>query len=152
LANQTVGAVGALAAANSTAAGRAVENAAPAAPFGPDATSLGVSAIKMAGALFVVLAILFLVYYLLKRYGSRTGLGSFARGDIKYVGQFSLGSKKSVVVVRFLNKLLVLGVTENQINLLTEMEAEHEPDKAETKDDKQDFFRILEESDPEDSS
>ena len=92
----------------------------------PSGGDLGGAWMSMAGALFLVLALLFVGFYLLKRFGPKTGLGVFKRGDLKLEGQLSLGPKRSVVVVRFLNKVLVLGVTESQVNLITEMEAGHE--------------------------
>lgn len=86
--------------------------------------------LQMLGSVFLLLAILFLAFYLLKKYGPRAGLGVFNRGDLKMEAQLPLGPKRSVVVVRFLNKRLVVGVTETQINLLTTMEVDlHEQDK-----------------------
>ncbi len=86
--------------------------------------------LQMLGSVFLLLAILFLAFYLLKKYGPRAGLGVFNRGDLKMEAQLPLGPKRSVVVVRFLNKRLVVGVTETQINLLTTMEVDlHEHDK-----------------------
>ena len=91
--------------------------------------SLGSAWMSTAGALFLILALLFVGFYMLKRFGPKTGIGVFKRGDLKLEGQLSLGPKKSVVVVRFLNKVLVLGVTESQVNLITEMETGHEAHK-----------------------
>ncbi len=74
----------------------------------------------MAGGLFLVLGLLFLVLFLLKRYGYKTGLTRQFSLDLKILGQISLGPRKSVVVVRYLNKVMVLGVTDASITLLTE--------------------------------
>ncbi len=79
------------------------------------------------GVIFFLLAALAVGFYLLKRFGAKSGLPGFKRGNMKIESQLSLGPKKSVVVVRFLNKSLVLGVTDTNINLLTEVEADHEP-------------------------
>ncbi len=79
------------------------------------------------GVIFFLLAALAVVIFLLKRFGPRAGLPGFKRGNLQIDSQLSLGPKKSVVVVRFLNKSLVLGVTDTNINLLTEVEADHEP-------------------------
>ena len=76
----------------------------------------------MVGALFLIVAVLLGGYWLLRRFGPRGGLG-LARGELKLEGQLSLGPKRHVVVVRFLNRRMVLGVTEQHINLLTEVEA-----------------------------
>jgi flagellar protein FliO/FliZ len=76
---------------------------------------------------FLILAILVAGFWLVKRYGSRAGLRMFGRGDLQLEGTLSLGAKRSVVVVRFLNKRLVLGVTDANINLLTELD-DHDQD------------------------
>lgn len=84
------------------------------------AWDFGLAALKMAGALFLVLALLFLILFLLKRYGHKTGLMRQFSSDLQVLGQISLGPRKSVVVVRYLNKVMVLGVTDSSITLLTE--------------------------------
>lgn len=86
------------------------------------------------GAVFLLLAALAVGFYLLKRYGPKAGLRSLDRGSLKMEAQLPLGPKRSVTVVRFLNKRLVLGVTETQINLLTTVEADHVPEKTEFSD------------------
>lgn len=86
------------------------------------ATDLGSAWMTMAGGLFIILALLFVGVWLLKRYGPKAGLGMFQRGDLKLEGQLGLGPKKSIAVVRFLNKVMVLGVTDSRITLLTEID------------------------------
>jgi flagellar protein FliO/FliZ len=99
---------------------------------------LGLAWLKMAGGLFLLLGMLYLAFFLIKRYGPRMGLPTMNPRDLSLHAQLSLGPRKNVVVVRFLNKYLVLGVTETQINKLTEMEAEHGSTS-------QDFSRVLRE-------
>ena len=85
---------------------------------------------KVLGVLCLILALLFAGLWLLKRFGRRAGLGVFGGSHLKIEGQLALGPKKQVFVVRFLNKHLVLGVTDTSINLLTETDAEHDdPEK-----------------------
>ncbi len=76
------------------------------------------------GAVFLVLALLALALYLLKRFSPRSRL--FKRGDLQLEAQLQLGPKRSVAVVRFLNKRLVLGVTDANVNLLTQTDTEHD--------------------------
>ncbi len=78
----------------------------------------------MMGWLFVILALVLGLLYLLKRFGHKAGLSMAGGHDLKILGQLGLGPKRSLVVVRFLNKILVLGVTDTQINLVTEMTAD----------------------------
>ncbi len=91
---------------------------------------------QMLGTVFLLLAVLFLAFYLLKRFGPRAGFRVFNRGDLQMEAQLPLGPKRAVVVVRFLNKRLVVGVTETQINLLATMEVDQH-------DDNKDFFQEL---------
>ncbi|WP_050775221.1 MULTISPECIES: flagellar biosynthetic protein FliO [Desulfonatronospira] len=96
---------------------------------------MGLAGIKMAAALFLILALIFLLYYLLKKYGHKAGLGRSGSEYLQTKAVMSLGPRKNIVVVRFLNKYLVLGVTDTQINLLKEMDADHEQE--------QDFSKVL---------
>lgn len=90
--------------------------------------------LQVAGSMLLLLAVLVAALYLLKRFGPKAGLGVFGRGDITLEGQLPLGPRRSVVVVRYLNKRLVLGVTETSINLLTEMESGNDPERADFQD------------------
>jgi flagellar protein FliO/FliZ len=79
------------------------------------------------GAIFLIIAVLAVGFFLLKRYGpSAMGGGVFGRGALQLEAQLPLGPKRSVAVVRFLNKRLVLGVTDSHITLLTETETGHD--------------------------
>jgi len=82
----------------------------------------------MALALLLILVLIFVAYWLLKRFGPKFGLGPGGRGGmLRLMAHLSLGPRKSIIVVRFLNKDMVLGVTDHTITLLTEGSAEHEP-------------------------
>lgn len=77
------------------------------------------------GSIFLILAVLGGGFYLLKRFGPRAvGGGVFGRGTLQLEAQLPLGPRRSVAVVRFLNKRLVLGVTDSNITLLTETETD----------------------------
>jgi len=97
------------------------------------------SYLQAVGGVFFLLAVLAAGFYLLKRFGPRAGLGLFPRAQFKVEAQLPLGPRKSVVVVRFLNKRLVLGVTDANINLLIEMETGHDNESG-------DFTSLLEEA------
>ena len=88
----------------------------------------GLAGLKVAGALCLLLGIIFVGLYLLKRFGPRAGLNLSTNGQLKVAGQVNLGPKKKLVMVRFLNKILLLGVTESSINVLSEAEADHASD------------------------
>lgn len=87
----------------------------------PDVSLFG-SVLTMAAALCLILGLLFLGFHLLRRFGG-PGL-SRVRGAAApvLVGRLFLGNRQSVAVVRVLNKTLVLGVTDQNVSLLTEAE------------------------------
>jgi flagellar protein FliO/FliZ len=92
------------------------------------ATDYGLTgvALKMGLTLLVILAFIFAAFWLLKRYGPKFGIGPAGRGGkLRLLDHLPLGPRKSVVVVRFLNKDLVLGITEQSITFLTETEADN---------------------------
>lgn len=80
-------------------------------------------ALKMGLTLAVLLGVIFAAFWLLKRYGPKIGLGPGGRGgSLRLMDHLPVGPKKSVVVVRFLNKDLVLGVTDHTITRLAEVD------------------------------
>ncbi len=85
------------------------------------------------GVLLLVLGALYMGVWALKRFGKMQNFGRQARNGLTVESQFHLGPKKSLVVVRFLNKRLLLGVTDQQINLVTEMEADDPTSSTDTK-------------------
>lgn len=108
-------------------------SAAGALPLGE--TSLSWSGYFQAlGTLFLLLAALWLLVWLLRRYGKFRFLpraGALPSGALQVEAQLPLGPRKGVMVVRFLDKRLLLGVTDQQITLLTETDLDHEQDSAE---------------------
>ncbi|MGE4299526.1 MAG: flagellar biosynthetic protein FliO [Desulfovibrionaceae bacterium] len=78
------------------------------------------------GSVFLILGIIVFGFWLLRRYGPGGVLGGRKSGQLTLEAHLPLGPKKNVVVVRFLNKRLVLGVTDSHINLLTEMDADND--------------------------
>ena len=112
----------------------------------PDAaaqSAYGLSSVaaQMALALLLLLGVIFAAFYVLRRFGPRLGLPLARKNTgLTFEGQLSLGPKRSVVLVRFLNKVMVLGVTEQSINLLTEIDDSHDRDT--------DFAAALEKADP----
>lgn len=82
-------------------------------------------------ALVVVLFLIFMISYLIKRY---LVLGSSARGKgrLKLLETLPLGGRRMVHVLKVWDRTLVVGVTQNRIELLTELsddesESGHKP-------------------------
>ncbi|GHV50392.1 flagellar protein [Deltaproteobacteria bacterium] len=69
--------------------------------------------------LFLVVAVLWFALWYLKRKGGFNLLTK--QGDLSIVNRLSLGPKKSLVVVRFLNKQVMLGVTDQRITMIMEL-------------------------------
>lgn len=81
------------------------------------------------GILCLLLAVLWFGVWLLRRYGRFNFLpkpGALPKGALAMEAQMPLGPRKGLMVVRFLNKRLLLGVTEQQITLLTEEYTQNE--------------------------
>lgn len=80
---------------------------------------------KMAAALFLVLAIIFIGVAVLKRFNLTARLQGGGGRMLQIEERLALGPRKQLVVVRFLNKVLVLGVSDNAINVIAEHQNEH---------------------------
>ena len=77
------------------------------------------------GILCFAIGGLWLLLWLIRR--RRYG-GSFARVPSMYIeSRLALAPRKWVVITRFKNKRLILGLTEENVTLLTEMEVDDEP-------------------------
>ena len=133
--NSVGGAVGTAAQEAATAV------AEPVTALGQSSFSWG-SYIQAVGILFLLVAVLWLAVWLARRFGKFNFMprpGALPRDALVMEAQLPLGPRKGLMVVRFLNKRLLLGVTDQQITLLTEEQAKHEPENA-------DFQQVMEEA------
>ncbi|MBQ7739270.1 MAG: flagellar biosynthetic protein FliO [Desulfovibrionaceae bacterium] len=74
------------------------------------------------GLLFLILALLWFGVRILKRYGRFNFLprpSNLPKDALQLEAQLPIGPRKGLMVVRFLQKRLLLGVTDQQISLLT---------------------------------
>ncbi|PWJ52580.1 flagellar protein FliO/FliZ [Quadrisphaera granulorum] len=87
---------------------------------------LAVTALRVAASLAAVLCIMWLLYRTMRRRGAGAGLDS---GRFAVVGRQSLGRSSGVTVLRVGDEALVLGVTEQSVQLLarTPLSAVSEP-------------------------
>jgi flagellar protein FliO/FliZ len=77
------------------------------------------------GALCLILGALWGVLWLMRRSGKFRFMPShntFPREALRIEAQIPLGPRRGLMVVRFLNKRLLLGLSDQQINLLSEAE------------------------------
>lgn len=81
---------------------------------------LGVSTFRMIGSTALVLALIVLIAYLARRFAPRSaGLG---RSDVIHVvGTKMLGGRKTLMLVRVRGQTLLLGITPQSIQCLTEI-------------------------------
>lgn len=79
------------------------------------------SLLKTGSALFFILAMIFFGFWIIRRYGDKFGVGGLKRAGMEILGQLPLGPKRHLTVVRYRGRLLVLGVTEHSVNLVTEI-------------------------------
>ncbi|WP_054031324.1 FliO/MopB family protein [Desulfatitalea tepidiphila] len=86
-----------------------------------EAPDLTLAAIKMVLSLGLVLAILYLAYRWTRRSLPAGTVGGRGR-LIQVLGSQYLGVKKSIAVVRVPGNILVLGIGNEQINLLTKID------------------------------
>ena len=84
--------------------------------------SLTSATLKMVGVLAVVLAVLFGLVFLLKKLSPMFGRRAAAGQEMELLAQYPLGPKKVLAVVRIGERVLLLGVTDTNINLLTEIQ------------------------------
>lgn len=85
------------------------------------------------GVLFLLLAALWAGMWFLRKYGKFNFIpkaGALPRNALRLEAQLPLGPRKGLMVVRFLNKRLLLGVTDHQITLLTESDTQYEQNNA----------------------
>lgn len=86
--------------------------------------------IQAIGILCLLLALFWFALWLVRRYGRFNFLprpGALPRGALVMEAQMPLGPRKGLMVVRFLNTRLLLGVTDNRISLLKEEELHDAP-------------------------
>jgi len=88
------------------------------------AVDTGSTVLMTLGYLCLLLAIIFFAYWLLRRLGFH-GMGVRSSGDgPQLLSRLMLGNRQSVAVVRYRDKDLVIGVTEDRVNLLKEFDAD----------------------------
>lgn len=98
------------------------------------------------GILCLLLALLWFAVWCIRRYGKFNFMprpGSLPKKSLYMEAQMPLGPKKGIMVVRFLNRRLLLGVTDQQITLLTEEDA---------RDERRNFESLMDDSRSADNS
>lgn len=88
--------------------------------------SLWGSAFKMLSTLAFVIGLMFLVFYIFKKVVVKQGMFGTADKPIRVISTGFLGPKKSIAMVEVAGRVLILGVANDQITLLSSLEDEDE--------------------------
>lgn len=95
--------------------------------------SLTSSFISMISALAVILGLLFAAAYFLKRFFPRSAPGLAADASaIKIIASRYLGPKSSIMIVDIVGKALVIGVSAENVSLITELSSPEALEKLKT--------------------
>lgn len=97
-------------------------------PSLPQAPSLGEAFVKIGSALAVVLALILVISFAAKKYLGALEGGFGGKKQLKVLSSHFIGVKKNVTIIEVGGEVLVLGVTNNNINLLARYS---EPEKIE---------------------
>lgn len=97
-------------------------------PTAPEAPSLRKVAIKMLTALSFVLAMVFALAWGAKKYMGKFGGGFGAGGPVRVLASSQIDIKKSVMIVDVAGEALVLGISGDNITMLTKLEDEERVD------------------------
>jgi flagellar biosynthetic protein FliO len=87
---------------------------------------------KMFSSLALVLGVMFLVFYLFKKFVLKNGLMGGNTQTIKVLGTGVLGPRKSVSLVEVAGEILVLGISNDNISLLSKIEDEEKIEELKT--------------------
>ena len=91
---------------------------------------LAPSLLRIAGSLVVIIVFIYGAVFLLRKLsGNRVG-GAGRDKTVRLIEQTYLAPKKSVCLIKMADRAVLVGVTEAQISMLTEMEWDSLPQKA----------------------
>ena len=90
------------------------------------------SILKMLSALALVLGLMVVAMYFLKKFMNRTG-GSIETDEfVKIISTRYLGPKNSIVILDILGRVIVVGISNQQISMLTEIDDRESLDRLKT--------------------
>ena len=74
--------------------------------------------------LLVFVLILYLAYFATKKMGKRLSFKGVGNKNIKIVESVSLGQNKAIMIIESAGKTLLIGMTQNEITLISELDGE----------------------------
>lgn len=88
-------------------------------------TDIWIAFLETFSMLFLVLALLILVFYLIRKFSAAKGIKG-SRDFIKILSVHHMSPKEKLVLVEVLNEVLLVGVTPNQISKISSYPADKE--------------------------
>lgn len=76
------------------------------------------SVLKMSAALFFILAMLLVIYYFMRRLNIGGSFPGARKGVLEIVDRLALGPRQNITVIRYRDREMVVGVTQEKITLL----------------------------------
>lgn len=73
-------------------------------------------------ALLVFILILYLAYFATKKMGKRLSIRDTGNKNIKIIDSISVGQNKAIMIIETAGKTLLLGITQNEISLISELD------------------------------
>jgi flagellar protein FliO/FliZ len=78
--------------------------------------------VKLVLSMVLIVGLIYLSMYLIKKVNSRAAGGGIIGDTIKVIGRTFISPKQSLYLVKIGNRYTVLGATESNINLITELQ------------------------------
>ena len=112
----------------SAATTQSVDQVAPASSPNSFEGEAGLSIVRMLAALAIVLACIYGSVFLIKRFGPNRAGRSGGKRMLEMMDSISVGPKKMIAIVRVGERAVVVGITDNQMTSLTELDKDELPD------------------------
>lgn len=74
--------------------------------------------------LIIFILILYLAYFVTKKVGRRLSVRAVGNKNIKILETISIGQHNAVMIIETAGKTLLVGVTQNQISLISELDSD----------------------------
>ncbi|MBE6844122.1 MAG: flagellar biosynthetic protein FliO [Ruminococcus sp.] len=75
-------------------------------------------------AILVFILILYLAYFATKKMGKRLSVRGVGNKNIKILESISVGQNKAIMIIQTAGKTLLVGMTQNEISLISELDAD----------------------------
>lgn len=109
----------------------------------PESFSTTNNVLQLLGLVLLLLVILIAAYYTSKFLG-KYKMGQFKNSNIQVIETYSIGTNKMLQIVKISNKYVVLGISKDSVNYITELDESEVLIHEINKDEKQSFRHIFE--------